>query len=193
METTELQYILDRGIWLKKLHGKVCAKDKLPSKKPLDVRAYIIHTDSSDQPGEHWIAIVFDQKNEAIYFDSYGLPPQQQEIVSFMTNNSNKWSFNKQRLQGVFSTVCGLYCLFVLQTAAQGNNSQHCLQETFSSTDYFKNDTNVSIWFNQHFGALHQEEQKQSDQCQCCKPQQHHHAMSLHFPHMLVCGPNITN
>ena len=37
--------------------GEVCAKDLLPEKKPLDMKAYIVNTDISTDPGEHWVAI----------------------------------------------------------------------------------------------------------------------------------------
>ena len=33
--------------------GEVCAKDLLPEKKPLDMKAYIVNTDISTDPGEH--------------------------------------------------------------------------------------------------------------------------------------------
>ena len=33
--------------------GEVCAKDLLPEKKPLDMKAYIVNTNISTDPGEH--------------------------------------------------------------------------------------------------------------------------------------------
>ena len=59
MDTIELQYLLDKSFILRSLNGVVCAKDQLPERKPDDVHAYIINTDDSDQPGEHWVAIYF--------------------------------------------------------------------------------------------------------------------------------------
>ena len=40
----------------------------------------IINTDNSDMPGEHWVAI-FKNNNKVEYFDSFGLPPLQEEIA----------------------------------------------------------------------------------------------------------------
>jgi len=52
-------------------------KDKLPkTRKPCGL---IINTDSSNNPGEHWVAIYTDN-NCSEYFDSFGLPPLQEEI-----------------------------------------------------------------------------------------------------------------
>ena len=37
--------------------GEVCAKDLLPEKKPLDMKAYIVNTDISTDPGEFgWLS-----------------------------------------------------------------------------------------------------------------------------------------
>ena len=71
MNTYELTSLLIRAPQLQHLHGQVCAKDLLPEEKPLDVKAYIINTDISDKPGEHWVANYFRKNDEAIYFSSY--------------------------------------------------------------------------------------------------------------------------
>ena len=70
MNTYELASPLNRATQLKHLHGQVCDEDLLPEEKPLDVKAYIINTDTSDKPGEHWVAIYFRNNGEAIYVDS---------------------------------------------------------------------------------------------------------------------------
>ena len=89
MNTTNLQYLLDHGQWLNQLHGQVCSRDLLPQLKPSDVRAYIVNTDKSDQPGEHWIAIYFYNDKKAFYFDSYGIPPLHNDITTFLERNSS--------------------------------------------------------------------------------------------------------
>ena len=50
MNTYELTSLLNRAPKFKHLHGQVCAKDLLPEEKPLDVKAFIINTDTSDKP-----------------------------------------------------------------------------------------------------------------------------------------------
>ena len=61
---------------------EICAKDLLPEKKPLDMKAYIMNTDISTDP-EHWVAVYF-RKDQAIYFDSYGRLPEEQYALSFL-------------------------------------------------------------------------------------------------------------
>ena len=50
MNTVELIKVIN-NISVK---GEVCAKDLLPEKKPLDMKAYIVNTDISTDPGEHF-------------------------------------------------------------------------------------------------------------------------------------------
>ena len=63
------------------MKGKVCAKDLLPEKKPLDMKAYFVKTDMSLDPGEHWVA--FFRRDQAIYFDSYEDHHKKTKIVSW--------------------------------------------------------------------------------------------------------------
>ena len=78
--------------------GEVCAKDLLPEKKPLDMKAYIVNTDISTDPGEHWVAIYF-RRDQVIYFDSYGRPPDEQYVLPFIERNSTRWIHNTECLQ----------------------------------------------------------------------------------------------
>lgn len=149
MDTLELQYILDHDRWLSSLHAKVCARDQLPTLKPGHVKAYIVNTDISSEPGEHWVAIFF-KDHKAIYFDSYGLPPIP-EWKRFMDNNSGTWIFNQTRLQGL-SFVCGIYCLYVLSKLNQGYTLTDII--TRNQTSYI-NDIYVYQWFFSHHTRLY--------------------------------------
>lgn len=85
---------------------------------PLDAErgtSLIINTDSSDGPGEHWVAVYVDDK-DIEYFDPYGLPPFHEEIASFLERNGRRITINHVTLQTPgYSVTCGHYaCLFVL-------------------------------------------------------------------------------
>ena len=133
MYTYEIQYVLDHGIWIKNLQAKVCAKDQLPRQNPIHVKAYIVNTERSNKAGEHWVAVIFNNNGDGLYFDSYGLPPLETEIIDFLDNHSPSWRYNRQRLQSLQSKVCGLYCIFTLDAAARGYNIQKYLQQKFLS------------------------------------------------------------
>jgi hypothetical protein len=91
------------------------ARDLLPS-KPINKLpcALIMNTDESFKPGEHWIALYLD-KNSCEYFDSFGLPPLHDEIISFLKQNKiKKILYNSNQIQSITSQTCGAYCvLFV--------------------------------------------------------------------------------
>ena len=94
VNTVELKKIIN-NIPVK---GEVCAKDLLPEKKPLDMKAYIVNTDISMDPGEPWVAIYF-RRDQAIYFDSYGRPPEEDYVLQFLKRNSTRWIHNTECLQ----------------------------------------------------------------------------------------------
>lgn len=68
MDTYTLQNTLNTHY--PKLNGVVCAKDEL-SKIIGYRKAYIINTDPSTKPGQHWVSIYY-LGNSAFYFDSFG-------------------------------------------------------------------------------------------------------------------------
>ena len=156
MDTVELQYLLDHGRWLKPLHGEVRPNDRLPSQKPSHVKAYIVNTHNADQPGEHWVALFFKDK-EAVYFDSYGLPPLTEDILSFLEFNSVRWTYNHVPVQGQ-EPLCGVYCIYVLTYLARGCNMQQILPKE-DQTDTVINDLAVKEWFRQHYGHLYKQTQ----------------------------------
>ena len=172
MDTIELQYLLDKSFILRSLNGVVCAKDQLPERKPYDVHAYIINTDDSDQPGEHWVAIYF-KGNTATYFDSYGLPPFEQHMKSFLDNNTHSWTRNNVRLQSGNSAMCGVYCIFALDVLARGCDLKTILAIKFQQQPRYwhQNDKDVGEWFKYTYGYLYSKARKLSkhEQCQCCK------------------------
>ena len=88
--------------------GEVYAKDFLPEKKPLDMKAYNFNTDISTDPVEHWVAIYF-RRDQAIYFDSYGRPPEEEYVLPFLERNSTRWIHNTECLQGPWSKVCVMW------------------------------------------------------------------------------------
>jgi hypothetical protein len=171
MNTHELQYILDKSFILRTLHGEVCPKDHLPKRKPCHVKAYIVNTHNSDQPGEHWVAIYF-KENTALYFDSYGLPPFEEDIQLFLDNNSRSWSRNKIRLQSGSSAMCGVYCLFALDALARGCDLETILTIQFRLEPRYwhLNDKDVGSWFKQLYGHLYAKARllAKPEHCQCC-------------------------
>ena len=47
--------------------------DKLPPFPTKFPKSMIVNTHKSNQPGEHWVALILTKK-DCFYFDSFGLP-----------------------------------------------------------------------------------------------------------------------
>lgn len=172
MDTIELQYILDKSFRLRPLHGVVCPKDQLPEQNTS--RAYIVNTHNANQPGEHWVMLFF-KENKAIYFDSYGLPPLKEHIQPFLEKNARSYTYNQVRYQSGNSVMCGVYCIFALDTLAQGKDLDSVLTRTFQYEPkyYNQNDKQVCEWFKQVYGRLYMKaRQLPKPDAQCCTADQ---------------------
>lgn len=72
---------------------------------------YIINL-SQTLPGTHWTAIAIpENKKYAIYFDSYGVIPDDKVINSLKKQNIKKIYFSNYAIQSINSKACGHYCL----------------------------------------------------------------------------------
>src|SRR5215475_12815107 len=124
----------------------------------------ILNTDPHNLEGSHWLAIhLTSMAYSGYYFDSYGLPPDIPQFLSFLRRNCTVWDYNRTQLQGLTSTVCGKYCcLFALYTDRGFTPKQ--FDALFDAVGGGKADSQVSAMFASEFGAL------RTDKCggQCC-------------------------
>lgn len=148
LKSSQIRRILSHNTLVKSHFCGVYAADKLPS-KDIAKGVYIVNTDTSSQPGSHWISIFLNESNEAFYFDSYGLPPLESHHVKFL-NRARKWKYNRIRLQSDSSSVCGHYCclfaLFVSKAKLAGK-----FAESFQTKNVYENDGVVMLTFLNSF------------------------------------------
>jgi len=106
MNTIQIHKVLTKRV---KYFQGVYPLDPLPSTliKPA---INVINLDKLYMPGSHWVDVCFSDSGYAEYFDSYGLPPFKLEIMAYLQRHSISWIFNRHRLQGLTSNVCGHYC-----------------------------------------------------------------------------------
>ncbi len=86
------------------------------NEKPMNFEypaSFILNTEPRSKNGQHWLAFYYDKKGFCYFFDSYGKPPSYYKLQTFINNTSVKWTYNKQRIQGM-SPYCGLYCVLFL-------------------------------------------------------------------------------
>ena len=100
----------------------VYSKNNLPLRK-LVTRpiAFIINTQNSDEPGEHWVGLFVAKNNIAEFFDSFGRNPLCCEIKKFLIINDVKiLIINKNIIQNIFSDNCGRYCILFIKLKCNG-------------------------------------------------------------------------
>ena len=82
---------------------------------------YILTLDSNPfGEGTHWVLLYLVNKNEAIYFDSFGLPPA--ERISWFCRRFKNRMRNIGQIQDIKSSSCGWYCLYVCDKLLSGMN-----------------------------------------------------------------------
>ena len=127
MNTLQIERLLRN----EKIFKKVCAFDQL--EKPVFPSAYVINSDPSNEPGEHWIAVYFDKRGRGEYFDSYGLAPAFVGLEFYMDAYSLAgWIYNRKTLQALFSNVCGHYCVYYILFRCRGV-PMHTIVSDFTS------------------------------------------------------------
>ena len=116
MNSTQISKVLNKHV--EHFEG-VYPIDVLPSKhiKPSII---VINLDIHYMAGSYWVALCFSDNGYAEYFDSYGLPPYKLENMSYLQNHSISWAFNRHRLQGFTSNVCGHFCCVYAIHRARG-------------------------------------------------------------------------
>lgn len=110
MRSSYLEKICDLN--LKHAFLGVRPRDMLPkykisqSKKPFSI---IINLDKHYEPGSHFV-LIYCQNNIIYYFDSFGIPPIYEEILTFINKQKCEYAFNKIQIQDENSLFCGYFC-----------------------------------------------------------------------------------
>ena len=81
-------------------------RNNLP--KQIQDETYVINLDEYADVGKHWIAL-FCNRNEIVYFDSFGVEHIPEEIKKFIGNKNIKT--NIFRVQEINSVMCGYFCI----------------------------------------------------------------------------------
>ena len=98
--------------------------------------AYLINLDEYADVGTHWIPL-FCNRNEIVYFDSFGVEHVPEEIKEFVGNKNIK--ANIFRVQANDSVMCRYFCIGFIDFILAGKNLTDCTG-LFSPYDFKKND-----------------------------------------------------
>lgn len=113
LNTLQLERILKKDKYTKNIFLGVFSRDYIPKNVKYPC-CFIINTDPSTKPGEHWLAFYYDKKGFCYFFDSYGLHPKFYNLHTYLTKTSRGWTYNTKRLQSLNSKACGFYCFIYL-------------------------------------------------------------------------------
>ena len=112
MYETTISDVLGHDQIAKKSFIGVFARDEIP--KSINYPAcFVMNTQNSNQPGEHWLAVYYNKRGHCYFFDSYAHPPKYYNMQNYIKKTSIKWTYNKKRIQGN-SPFCGFHCILFL-------------------------------------------------------------------------------
>ena len=92
----------------------VFPKDQLPLAATATKNlTFVVNTDASNLPGQHWIAVFVRDKTTAYVFDPFGQSPPL-KLQSWFNNRNIEWTCNLRCVQPLNSELCGAYCIYFL-------------------------------------------------------------------------------
>ena len=112
----------------------IFSRNNLPKK--IKDGAYVINLDEYANVGTHWIALFFN-RNEIVYFNSFGVEHVPEGIKEFIRNKNIK--ANIFWLQANDSVLCGYFCVGFVDFMLAGKKLTD-YKNLFSPHDFKKSD-----------------------------------------------------
>ena len=122
----------------------VFSRNNLP--KTIKDGAYVINLDEYADVGTHWIAL-FCNKNEIVYFDSFGAESVPEEIQKFAGNK------NISRVQENDSLMREYFCTGFIDLMLAGKKLTD-YTSLFSPYDFKKNDNIILSYFKENQNTM---------------------------------------
>ena len=93
----------------------------------------VVNTDSSTQPGKHWICMFFWQMRTRRVCDSFGQYPAR-VLERYMNKYCSVWSYNNKQLQSPILHFCDHYVIWFCVFKAQKYSLTELLRNVSSDT-----------------------------------------------------------
>ena len=136
----EIQKYYQNTISIPRFNG-VFSRNNLP--KTIKDGAYVINLDEYADVGTHWIAL-FCNRNEIVYFDSFGVEHVPEEIKEFVGNKNI--IANIFQVQANNSVMCGYFCIRFIDFMLAGKKLTD-FTSMFSPYDFEENDHIILSYF----------------------------------------------
>ena len=142
LSTKDILKEIDRDMYAKRHFIGVYPCNHLPVVNNYPA-SLILNTDPDWKPGEHWLAIYFNEIKEAEFFDSYGFSACHHKFEKYIKLFSTSYKNNSTQIQSYDSNACGYYCLYFIMLKSRGFTLSE-INSLFSKTDFKINDYLVS-------------------------------------------------
>ena len=130
-------YDIENILFYNKTFMGCYACDQLPPFPTTFPRTLIVNTAPYNTEGEHWVALVL-QKNRCYYFDSFGLPVLNKNIIHFLYKYK-KVTYTDVCIQHIYSEKCGQFCIAFIKHV-HSNSSYNDFISQFDFVKLYKND-----------------------------------------------------
>ena len=146
MNASEIEGALRSNRFAKQYLVVVFAADQLPTKE--FPGAYIVNTNTSSQPGQHWVAF-FTTEESTECFDSFGENPSAYSKYIAEWLKGDFQVVQCETLQSRDSTVCGQYCIYFIIFRSYGFSYEDMMSSLTERTEV--NDKFVCKFVNKFF------------------------------------------
>ena len=149
MNASEIEDALHSNRFAREYLVGVFAADQLPTKE--FPGAYIVNTDTSSQPGQHWVAFSTTEEGTEC-FDSFAENPSTYSVYIAEWLKDNFQVVQCETLQSRDCTVCGQYCIYCTLFRSYGFSYEDMMSSLTESTEV--NDKFVCKFVNKFFKLL---------------------------------------
>ncbi len=149
MNNYQIKGLLDSHPETKNVIVGVYAADRLPSgRRQNRPCAYVVNTDTSDGPGEHWICLFFSKIEPPEYFDSYGRIPS--VAIEAFLGETTVYLRNNCVIQSPLSTACGQHVIHYILNRCRGYSMKNIIGR-YCGYNLWKNDMMVNSFVEKNF------------------------------------------
>ena len=152
MNTYEIQTVLESDPIIKINIQKGFALDEFQSniKNTLTEGIFVVNNKSKARIGNHWILIFVKYCKETFFIDSYARSPNDFNLLTKLEAKKCIIMQNTMMLQGSFSNVSRVYCIFVAYHLFRGKELKEILEHF--TQDMHINDEAVRFVHNTFLG-----------------------------------------
>jgi hypothetical protein len=156
MNGAVIQKVLARHTATKNIYKGFASVDTSLKKIKKYPVLFILNTDNSSGPGEHWCVAYFQNKHICEFFDSYGLSPDFYGFTKQLLKLAKQIKFNSFPVQGLQPT-CGHHCLYYSIQRCRNNSSKFILSKLYKFNDTKFNDLLVYNFVKNNYCSAYAE------------------------------------